>query len=188
MGDGFDPMRDSTAREARARLYVCSLPALPGLLVRTAATHLVTVINEQMIPATPAGMARENHLRLACHDIFEHQPGFICPSPKHVDELIRFARNWGHSGPLVVHCLAGISRSTAAAFIMQCALNPAIPEHLIARSLRRASPTAAPNRLMIRLADEALERKGRMISAVAGIGAAKPSMEGLPFALEVMPA
>ena len=71
---------------------------------------------------------------------------------------------------MVIHCWAGISRSTAAALISLCALNPRCAEHLIARRLREASPTAYPNRLMIRLADAALGRKGRMVAAVEAIG------------------
>ena len=61
---------------------------------------------------------------------------------------------------MVVHCWAGISRSTAAAFISLCAINPDAPEELIAARLREASPTAYPNRLMVRLADAALGPPG----------------------------
>jgi predicted protein tyrosine phosphatase len=84
---------------------------------------------------------------------------------------------------MVVHCWAGISRSTAAAFISLCTINPDAPEELIARRLREASPTAYPNRLMVRLADEALSRRGRMIAAVERIGRGEPASEAIPFSL-----
>ena len=70
--------------------------------------------------------------------------------------LVKFARDWDRKAPLLIHCWAGISRSTAAAFITLCALNPDIEELELARALRRASPTAYPNRLLVALADEAL--------------------------------
>jgi predicted protein tyrosine phosphatase len=84
---------------------------------------------------------------------------------------------------LVVHCWAGISRSTAAAFAALCAINPDVDEELIARRLREASPTAYPNRLMIRLADAALGRRGRMMQAIEGIGRGVVAVEAVPFAL-----
>jgi predicted protein tyrosine phosphatase len=84
---------------------------------------------------------------------------------------------------MVVHCWAGISRSTAAAFVMLCALNPEAPEAAIARLLREASPTAFPNRLMIRLGDTLLGRAGRMLAAVEGIGRGEVTNEAIPFSL-----
>jgi predicted protein tyrosine phosphatase len=84
---------------------------------------------------------------------------------------------------MVVHCFAGISRSTAAAFIALCAVNPEASEALIAQRLREASPTAWPNRLMISLADEALVRRGRMIKAVEHMSRAEAAYEAIPFVL-----
>ena len=53
--------------------------------------------------------------------------------------------------PLVVHCYAGISRSTASAFVAVCALNPHRDEFAIARQIRAASPIASPNRLIVEI-------------------------------------
>jgi predicted protein tyrosine phosphatase len=100
-----------------------------------------------------------------------------------MERLIEFARDWGGRGPMVVHCWAGISRSTAAAYTALCAINPGVNEELIARRLREASPTAYPNRLMIRLADAALRRGGRMVQAVEGIGRGVVAVEAVPFSL-----
>ena len=68
------------------------------------------------------------------------------PSEAHVADLLDFVGKWDRTAPMVIHCYAGISRSTAAAFITLCALNPATPETLIARRLREASPSATPTR------------------------------------------
>jgi predicted protein tyrosine phosphatase len=84
---------------------------------------------------------------------------------------------------MVIHCWAGISRSTAAALISLCSLNPETSEELIALRLRAASPTAYPNRLMIRLADAALGRKGRLIDAVEAMGRGLAAAEARPFSL-----
>ena len=72
---------------------------------------------------------------------------------EHVGRLIDFARGWDRSTPMVVHCFAGISRSTGAAFVAACALNPKRDEAEIARAIRSASPTAQPNTRIVGIAD-----------------------------------
>ena len=71
---------------------------------------------------------------------------------------------------MVVHCFAGISRSTAAAFITLCVARPKRDERDIARRLRQASRFATPNARIIAIADTMLGRNGRMIEAIAEIG------------------
>ena len=83
----------------------------------------------------------------------------------------------------MVHCWAGISRSTAAAYTALCAINPEVPEELIARAPARGLAHRLPNRLMIRLADDALGRRGRMVRAIEGIGRGVMATEAVPFSL-----
>ena len=166
-------------------IHVCPMRSVPDMLERTGARHLITVINEQMMLATPVRLGSDNHLRLACNDITAPQAGMVCPGPEHVDALIGFVKRWDHDGPLLIHCLAGISRSPAAAFIALCTLNPDAPEPELAQRLRQASPSASPNRRMIELADSALGRRGRMIDAVElmGIGSLDAA-EAIPFGID----
>jgi predicted protein tyrosine phosphatase len=84
-----------------------------------------------------------------------------------------------------VHCYAGISRSTAGAFIAACALNPRRDETAIARHIRAASPTAIPNIRLVTLADAILGRQGRMVEAVRAIGPGLSAYEGVPFRLDL---
>jgi predicted protein tyrosine phosphatase len=85
----------------------------------------------------------------------------------------------------VVHCFAGISRSTAGAFVTACALSPHRDELAIARALRTASPTATPNRRIIALADRMLGRNGRMIMAIEEIGPGMAAYASEPFRLDL---
>jgi predicted protein tyrosine phosphatase len=85
----------------------------------------------------------------------------------------------------VVHCYAGISRSTASAFASVCALNPHRDEESIAQALRRASPTATPNIRIVSLADQLLGRGGRMVAAIETIGRGEIALEGTPFRLDL---
>ena len=70
--------------------------------------------------------------------------GYIAPGEEHMAQLIDFALDWGGQGPMVVHCWAGISRSTAAAYTALCAINPDAPEELIARACARPRPRPTP--------------------------------------------
>ena len=86
---------------------------------------------------------------------------------------------------MVVHCYAGISRSTAGAFVAACALNPERDEEEIARAIRQGSRTAQPNSRIVSIADRLLRRDGRMVRAVESIGPGDAATEGHPFRLDL---
>ncbi len=166
-----------------SNIHVCSLAALQDVVDRTGASHVVTVINPWSMPQTPVGVVAANHLKIAVNDIEEPQSGLVAPDDNHIAQLLDFVAGWQRDNPMVIHCLAGISRSSAAAFIAICALNDAVPELTIARALRSASKTASPNRLMVKLADQQMRRNGRMIAAVEDIGVGEHSLGGRPFSI-----
>src|SRR3990172_10277371 len=120
-------------------IYVAPLSLVETTVADANVSHLVTLINGETLIHTPPGIRPDPHLRLAMNDICEPQPGLVLPCETHVADLIAFARDWDRQAPLLIHCWAGISRSTAAAFISLCALNPAGSEPALARALRRAS-------------------------------------------------
>lgn len=164
-------------------IHVCPLSRLDETVTRTRAAHVLSVINAGTPVAFPASVLRENHLFVGFNDILAPQDGLIHPTLEHVDAILGFARRWPRSAPLVVHCYAGISRSTASAYIAACALAPERDEAGIARALRAASPVATPNALLVSVADAALGRQGRMIAAIAAIGRGQDAFENEPFEL-----
>jgi predicted protein tyrosine phosphatase len=167
-------------------IFVAPLSLVETTVADANVSHLVTLINGETLISTPPSIVPDRHLRLAMNDICQPQPGLVLPCETHVADLINFARDWDRQAPLLIHCWAGISRSTAAAFISLCALNPAGTELELARTLRRASPTAYPNRLLVALADEILTRDGRMIDAVEEIGRGTIAEEAKVFALPAL--
>jgi predicted protein tyrosine phosphatase len=171
---------------SRETIYVAPLSLVETTVEDARVSHLVTLINGETPIPTPPGIGPDRHLRLSMNDICAPQPGLLLPCESHVSELIGFARAWDRQAPLLIHCWAGISRSTAAAYISLCALNPDGTESELAWALRRASPTAYPNRLLVALADQALARDGRMIAAVEQIGRGKIAEEAEVFALPAL--
>jgi predicted protein tyrosine phosphatase len=166
-------------------IHVCSLARLHATVEETGARHIVTLINDQTKVLRPQCVAKEDHLFLAMHDIAAEMEGFRAPAETHVREMLEFVRRWPREKPLVVHCWAGISRSTAGAFITACALNPTRREDTIARAIRDASATASPNPRLVAFADRLLARDGRMIAAIAQIGPGAAAHEGTPFRLDL---
>jgi predicted protein tyrosine phosphatase len=166
-------------------IHVCSLARLHETVEDTGARHLVTLLGEEDRILRPAAVPAENHLWLQLHDITLPMDGYISPQTEHVERLVAFVRSWDRAAPIVMHCYAGISRSTAAAFVSVCALNPGRDELMIARALRYASPTALPNSRIVALADCVLKREGRMVAAIDAIGHGIPAGEGQPFRLDL---
>ncbi len=166
-------------------IYVCSLARIGEVVERTGAERLLSLLAEGTAITRPAAIAADGHLVLSLHDIAEAQDGLTMPGREHVEALLAFARTWNRAKPLVINCYAGISRSTASAYIIAAALAPERDELELARTLRGLSPSATPNPRLIAIADDMLGRDGRMITAIASIGRGADAYEGAPFALQI---
>ena len=164
-------------------IHVCSLARLHKTVEDTGARHIVTLLKDIVLVRRPDGIVPGNHLILGVDDITEPLDGYVVPGDEHLTKLIAFVRGWDRTKPLVVHCYAGISRSTAGAFVAACVLNPQRSELTIAQELRRASATATPNIRVVSLADRLLGRAGRMTAAIQTIGRGTVTIEGDPFRL-----
>ncbi len=168
-----------------ATLHVCSLARLDETVMRTKAQFVVTLVTAGTHVVRPASVAEDNHLFLAMNDITTPVPGMTPPAEHHVRALLEFVTAWDRSAPMVIHCWAGISRSTASAYIAALALNPTYDDFALARHLREASPSATPNPRLIAIADQLLGRNGRMIEAIEAIGRGQDAFEGVPFELSL---
>src|SRR5262249_18184337 len=133
-------------------LHVCSLAALSDTVRLTGASHVLTVMANVDQVQRPVSVLPANHLKVSMDDITEQIDGFTAPCEAHVEKVLAFVRGWDRAAPMVVHCYAGISRSTASAFAAACLLNPHKDEIALARQIRAASAIAHPNRLIGTLA------------------------------------
>jgi predicted protein tyrosine phosphatase len=166
-------------------IHVCSLARLYATVDETGARHIVTLLRLTDRVQRPSHILAENHLVLAVDDIAAPMDGYTAPAEEHVKRLIDFVGTWDRAAPMVVHCFAGISRSTAGAFVAACVINPQRDEMEIAQAIRSASRTAQPNARIVSIADGLLKRDGRMVRAVETIGPGDPALEGTPFRLDI---
>lgn len=164
-------------------IYISPLSGIGDVIRLHGPSHLVSLLDPESMISTPEGIEAGKHLRLSVNDITSPADTLTAPGEAHVAELISFVQDWDQASPMLVHCWAGISRSTAAAFIALCMLNEKQSEDALAQLVRQRGAHAYPNRLMVRHADNLLHRKGRMIDAVEAMGPARTAWEGVTFSL-----
>lgn len=152
------------------KLIVCPLSQAASLVTAHAPERVVSLLDPDFEFPELGPAYADRHLRLHFHDVHDDGAGQLAPQPKHVETLLAFLSQWSRFAPMLIHCRAGIGRSTATAFIAACIHNPDIDERTLALELRQASPLARPNQVLVALADAAMERNGRMIEAIVDTG------------------
>lgn len=168
-------------------IVVTSLARLHDTVKKHRARDLVTLINADTPVQRPFPIEEERHLFLGFNDIISPMDGMTPPAAHHVEKLIEFAKNWDRKAPLAIHCFAGISRSTAAAYICALALNEELDEEMLALELRKRAPSATPNIRLVGIGDDILGRGGRMVKSIEAIGRGEEAFEGIPFMLPLWP-
>jgi predicted protein tyrosine phosphatase len=165
------------------RILVTPLSALETAIESHRPSHIVTLLSPEHMIETPAGFAAEYHLRLGVNDVADPAAGENPPSRAHIDRLLAFSRGWDARQPLLIHCWAGISRSMASAYAVLCDRAGPGREIEMALAIRKAAGHANPNLLLVRHADAALGRGGRMVEALNAMGPPLQVMEGVTTAL-----
>ncbi len=166
-------------------IHVCSLDMINKTISKTGAKYLVSLINEDMMPQTPNTILKENHLKLAFNDVTSPMQGYVNVQDDDITKLLNFLDVWQQQAPILFHCWAGISRSTAGAYIAANFVKGVGYEQELAQSLRQSAPFSTPNKLVISLGDAALKRDGKMINAINSIGRGSYAYGGTPFMLPI---
>ena len=107
-------------------IHISSLADMPRLVRKLGIRDLISIIQPNAQPPTPPEIEPVRHYRCAVHDIVKSNPGDILAERSRIADLIAFLRTWDGEAPLLIHCLAGVSRSTAAgliAHVLICALS-----------------------------------------------------------------
>ena len=164
-------------------IWICSLAAAPAIAERLKPSRVVSLLSPYDSFPSFAGLGKDVHLQVAIHDIAADIGDWQAPAQTDAERVIRFVEGWDRAAPMLIHCWAGISRSTASAFITACVHNPKADEEEIARAIRGASPPASPNVRVVARADALLGRSGRMSKAVETIGRGAISDEARAFSI-----
>jgi len=149
------------------RLTVCGIDELPEH-ASAGVTHVISLLDpEAPVPHT---LQHFPELRrrwvLRFHDVGRGLPGTRAPEAGDVTELLAVGEQlrFESDGHVLVHCHAGVSRSTAAAAILMAREAPG-EERAALDTVARLRPIASPNARMLRLADETLARAGALTRA-----------------------
>ena len=165
-----------------AQIWVCGIDEMPDLVERVRPRRMISLLPAEDQPPTPLQIDASDHLRVLVDDIDEPQKGLSAPACSHVEQLISFVRASPPRASILIHCLAGVSRSPAAALVALALETPG-REPEAAAALRRAAPFVNPNRLIVELADAALQRQGALVAALESMGEADMSFDFAAFML-----
>ena len=161
-------------------IHVATLSAVHEIARKLPSYDLLTLLSPDTDAQALAALTPQRRLHLVFHDVVEAREGLILPSSEMIAAMLDFSRARIHETPLLIHCWAGISRSSAAAYILACDRHPG-RESEIAEALRARAPFATPNRLMVALADDLLGCNGAMVDAIVRIGRGAEAFEGTPY-------
>ena len=160
----------STSRTA-PRMTICGIPEL-GEHSAAGVTHVLSILGPNS-PDPPefAAFAPHRRLILRFHDVIEPQPDQIAPTRQDVERLLVFGREVGETpeAHLLVHCRAGVSRSTAAAALILMQAHPEWPASAALDEVAAIRPRAWPNLLILEFGDALLGRNGEIAAAAGAI-------------------
>jgi predicted protein tyrosine phosphatase len=155
----------------RRYLTICGLQEL-GAFQNAAVTHVLSILDPGYPePADFAAYGPHKRLTLRFDDIIASAPGMALPERHHIEALLEFGKGLATAtddplNHLLVHCHAGISRSTASMTILLAEARPEADEDSLYSHIREIRPQAWPNSRMIGLADDLLGRNGKLIGAL----------------------
>jgi predicted protein tyrosine phosphatase len=132
-------------------------------------THVLSILDPGWPEPEPLNtFSLDRRLKLRFHDVIEAQPGWMAPEPWDIELLLAFGRDLSpRQAHLLVHCHAGVSRSTAAATLVLAQMRPDRPADEVMQEVVRLRPRAWPNLRMLEFGDQILGRGGEIVEAAA---------------------
>jgi predicted protein tyrosine phosphatase len=152
------------------RITICGILEL-GEHSETGVTHVLSILDPGWPdPNAFTDFAPHRREALRFHDVIAPVGGAILPTERDVAQLLEFGREAMTAGPdthLLIHCHAGISRSTASAALLLAQEDPTRDPADIVAEIARLRPRAWPNLLLLEYGEATLGRHGEIVPAVA---------------------
>jgi len=153
------------------KITICGISEL-GQHCEAGVTHVLSILDPHWPdPEAFADFPPHRREALRFNDVIAPAPEIVAPGEEHVAHLLAFGRDVEVAGDLahlLIHCHAGISRSTAAAALLLAQEDPSRPAAEIFDEIARLRPRAWPNLALLELGEAALARHGELTAAVAG--------------------
>ncbi len=170
------------------RIAVCGIEELGGHC-EVGVSHVLSILDpEWPVPEVFGQFGEHEKLELRFHDIIEPTRDMVLPTEDHVVQLLTFGRDLlaepSPSAHLLVHCHAGVSRSTASMALILAQALPERPAREILREIVRIRPQAWPNLRLLEMGDTLLSRQGELVAAAHQIY--RLQLETRPHLAEVM--
>src|SRR5215469_13190440 len=145
-------------------ITVCGLEELAGHAERQI-SHVLSILDpEQPEPEAFGAYGEHARLELKFHDVIEDAPGLQAPRPEQIAEILAFGcdllRDPENLRHLLVHCHAGISRSTASMTLLLAQAQPQLSASGILAQVVHIRSKAWPNLRILELGEQQLNRAG----------------------------
>ncbi|HME25963.1 MAG TPA: protein-tyrosine-phosphatase, partial [Acetobacteraceae bacterium] len=138
-------------------------------------SHVLSILDPHWpVPDAFGAYGQHTRLELRFHDVIEaSNSDMIAPQREHIADLLAFGRELlpqrHDDAHLLVHCHAGVSRSTASMALILAQALPDIPANRIFQEVLHIRPQAWPNLRMLEIGDAMLGRRGELVAAAAGV-------------------
>ncbi len=169
-------------------ITVCGIEELAGHATG-GASHVISILDpDHPVPEAFGTFGEHAKIELRFHDIIDETPGMLAPQPEDIERILQLGRDLqaepGATRNLLVHCHAGISRSTAAMILVLAQALPDQPADAIVGRVHDLREKAWPNLRMIEMGDRVLGRGGTLVAATHALHALQ--LERRPHLAELM--
>jgi len=152
------------------KFAICSLDQLPRSVMTFRPTHIVSISDPGASPPRFPESISVLYLNFfdmdSDHEIRDRlpRPGDV-PSAGHAKAILEFGRQIPASSRLLLHCWAGVSRSTASAILLVAQALPG-NEDMAIEIVKAVRPQLCPNRRLVEVGDRLLGLNGRLVQSL----------------------
>jgi predicted protein tyrosine phosphatase len=141
------------------QLKICGVAELHEVIAAFQPTHIISTITQSEALDLPGA-----HLHINVGDITSELDGHVLPTMHHLVELLNFTKDLTDDDRLLIHCFAGMSRSTA--FAVAVLIQHGMDYDKAFDHVALLRPILLPNRLIIKLVDQYFALRGDLIDLV----------------------
>ncbi|MDB4831651.1 hypothetical protein OAH28_03110 [Hyphomicrobiales bacterium] len=165
------------------KIVISPLSLANKMIDKYNANYIISILSPGALFPVFNNIKDEDHLKLSFNDIISPRQNLIEPSLEHVKSIINFSKRCDKSDTLLIHCYAGISRSTAAALILYSYYKNNLSADSMAIELMSLSPCANPNSLLLAFGDRVIGNKNTLMQCHILLKRPKLAYENEPFIL-----